>query len=127
MNEDPDVTRLVDGLDHPLKDEIAAVRAAILAADGSITEHVKWKAPSFCDGGDDRVTFRIAPAPVFQLVFHRGTKVRDDAFAFTDDSGLLEWRAADRALLTLRDADDVQAKLPAVVDLVQRWMLATRE
>ncbi|RKH11553.1 DUF1801 domain-containing protein [Corallococcus sp. CA053C] len=113
-------------LEHPLKAEIEAVRAAILASDKAITERIKWKAPSFVHGGDDRVTFRLAPKGIFQVIFHRGAKVKDTAgFAFEDDSGLLEWLAPDRGVVTLKDAKDVKAKKAALVKLVGRWMKAT--
>ncbi|RKH52497.1 DUF1801 domain-containing protein [Corallococcus llansteffanensis] len=113
-------------LEHPLKAEIDAVRAAILASDKTITERIKWKAPSFVHAGDDRVTFRLAPKGIFQLIFHRGAKVKDTTgFKFEDDSGLLEWLAADRAVVTLQDAKDVKAKKAALVKLVGRWMKAT--
>ena len=126
-NESPEVDAFLRGLAHPRMDDIAAVRAAILASDARITEHVKWKAPSFCFAGDDRVTFRLQPGDRLELIFHRGAKVRADSadFEFPDDTGLLEWRTADRATLALRDAHDTQAKLPAVVELVGRWMRAT--
>ena len=52
-------------------------------------------------------------------------RLASDEFAFVDDAGLLDWAARDRATLTLRDLDDVRAKLPAVVELVGRWMRAT--
>lgn len=127
MNESPEVDEFLRELSHPLKDGIADVRAAILASDEAITEHIKWNAPSFRYHGDDRVTFRLQPGDRLQLVFHRGAKVRADSdeFAFEDGSGLLEWAARDRATLSLRDLDDVHAKLPAVVELVARWMRAT--
>jgi hypothetical protein len=62
-----------------------------------------------------------------QLVFHRGTRKRDDAttFSFEDGSGLLERVARDRALVTFRDPGDVEAKRAALKDLVRRWMIAT--
>jgi hypothetical protein len=62
-----------------------------------------------------------------QLVFHRGAQKRDDAttFSFEDGSGLLEWVARDRALVTFRDLGDVEAKRAALKDLVRRWMIAT--
>lgn len=124
-NRSPAVDEFLSELSHPMKEEIVALRDAILASDDGITEHIKWKAPSFCYEGDDRVTFRLQPGDMFQLVFHRGAKVRTDEFAFDDESGLLKWVAADRATLTLSDLDDVHEKLPAVVDLVGRWMRAT--
>jgi hypothetical protein len=126
-NESPDVAELLRALSHPLKDAIVAVRAAILASDDRIAEHVTWNAPGFCYRGDDRVTFRLQPGDRLQLVFHRGAKVRadGDAFAFEDGTGMLERAARDRATLSLRDVDDARAKLPAVVELVGRWMRAT--
>ncbi len=122
-----DVERFMRELEHPLKAEISRVRSAILAASSEVTEHIKWNAPSFCIGGEDRVTFRLQPEDRFQLVFHRGSKVKDaKGFRFEDDSGLLEWAAADRAVLTFQDAKDVKAKSAAAVELVARWMEATR-
>ena len=126
-NETPEVTEFLQGLAHPLKDEAMKVRAAILASDDEITEHIKWNAPSFRYHGDDRVTFRLQPGNRLQLVFHRGAKVRPDSddFVFEDASGLLEWSTADRGTVALDELDDLDAELPTVVELVGRWMRAT--
>jgi hypothetical protein len=114
-------------LKHGRKDEVEAVREIILSAHPGITEQIKWNAPSFCIDGDDRITFRLQPGDRVQLVFHRGARKRDDAttFSFEDGSGLLEWVARDRALVTFEDLDDVKAKRAAFKDLVRRWMIAT--
>jgi hypothetical protein len=121
-----DVDRFLAELDHPLKAGVERLRAAILASNGAITEHVKWNAPSFRFDSVDRVTFRLRPGDRLQLVLHRGAKVRDDAgdFRFDDDSGLLDWVATDRAVITFRDLDDVAARQAAVVDVVNRWVAA---
>ena len=126
-NEAPEVTEFLQELEHPMKDGIVNLRAAILASDDQITEHIKWNAPSFCHQGDDRVTFRLQPGNRLQLVFHRGPKVRDDSadFVFEDGTGLLKWSTPDRGTVTLRDLEDVDAELPTVVELVGRWMRAT--
>ncbi len=110
------------GLNHPLKEEIERLRLAILGSNDRITEHTKWKAPSFCYAGEDRVTFRLYPAERAQLIFHRGAKVKGDAadFAFEDDTGLLRWVADDRAVVALRDAEARQRDL---VELVNRWVV----
>ena len=122
----PDVDTFLAGLDHPLKTGVERLRAAILASNHGITEHVKWNAPSFCYDGVDRVTFRLQPGNRLQLVLHRGATVRDDAgdFRFEDGSGLLDWVAPDRAVITFRDLDDVAARQEAVVDVVNRWVTA---
>ena len=84
------VERFMGALDHPRRAEIAAIRRAILAADESITEQIKWKAPSFCWKGDDRVTFLLQPNNCLKLIFHRGAKKQDPAgFVFHDPGGML--------------------------------------
>ena len=112
----------MSGLDHPMKEGIERPRVAILDSNEEITEHVKWNAPSFCYAGEDRVTFRLYPADRAQLVFHRGSRVKDDAdtFKFDDDTGLLKWVAADRAVVPLRDAEARQQDL---VSVVNRWVV----
>jgi hypothetical protein len=124
-NRSPEVDRFMEGLDHPLKDGIERLRAAILDSNDRITEHIKWKAPSFCYAGEDRVTFRLYPEDRVQLIFHRGAKVKSDAadFAFDDHTGLLRWVANDRAVVALRDAEDAEAKRPALVEVVNRWVV----
>ncbi len=121
-----DVDAFMAVLQHPLKAGIEQLRSAILASDEQITEHVKWNAPSFCFGGVDRVTFRLQPGDRLQLVLHRGAQTRNDsaAFRFEDPSGLLEWLAPDRAVLTFRDLADVDARRTVVVNLVNRWVTA---
>jgi hypothetical protein len=104
-----------------MKEGIERLRLAILDSNEGITEHVKWNAPSFCYAGEDRVTFRLYPADRAQLVFHRGSKVREDADSFEfDDTGLLKWVAADRAVVPLPDAEARQQDL---VSVVNRWVV----
>jgi hypothetical protein len=121
-----DVDSYLSRLQHPLKAGVEQLRAAILASDPGITESVKWNAPNFRYGGVDRVTFRLHPGDRLQLILHRGAAVRDDqaGFRFEDPTGLVEWAAADRGVLTFADLDDVAAKQAAVVALIGRWIAA---
>ena len=122
------VDRFLAELEHPLKAEIERVRAIILAADPEITERIKWKAPSFCYRGDDRVTMRLHPSTRLQLIFHRGAKVKDSTdFTFEDETGLLKWAAKDRAVMTLSDMAAIEANEAALSDLVTRWIYATAD
>jgi len=70
--------------------------------------------------------FRLYPEDRVQLVFHRGAKVKGDTanFAFDDHTGLLQWVANDRAVVALRDAEDVEAKRADLVEVVKRWVVA---
>lgn len=115
-------------LEHPLKDGIVSLRKTILETNPEITEHIKWNAPSFCHGGDDRITFRIPPnsKTEVQLIFHRGAKSKDAThFNFVDPSGLVQWAAADRGIVTFKKAEEIAAKTPKFVELVQAWLKAT--
>ncbi|MGH3146976.1 MAG: DUF1801 domain-containing protein [Rubrobacter sp.] len=124
-NRTQEVDRFMGEVEHPLRDGVERLRSAILDSNDGITEHVKWNAPSFRYAGEDRVTFRLYPRDRVRLVFHRGSRVRSDGkdFVFDDDTGLLEWVADDRAVVALQDAEDVEAKQPAIVELVNRWIV----
>lgn len=126
VNRTEQVNAFMRTLDHPLKEGIESVRSVILSVDEGITEHIKWNAPSFCYNGDDRITFRLGPKNIFQIVFHRGAKVKKgDGFSFEDSTGLLEWLAPDRAIVKLRDMDDVKANEASLAMLAGAWMQAT--
>ena len=120
----PDVEQYLAQLQHPLKDGVLQLRAAILACDPAISEHVKWNAPSFRHGGEDRVTFRLQPRGRLQLIFHRGAKVRADSagFTFDDPTGLMAWPAPDRAVVDFPDLAAVSARQEQVTTLVKRWV-----
>ncbi len=121
----PAVDAFLDGLDHPLADDVRALRLEILALPVGVQEQVKWKAPSFTYDGVDRVTFNLRPTDRLQLVLHRGAKVRPDGeeFTFADDAGLVEWITPDRGTVTLPPAE-LAARRPALLDLVARWVVA---
>lgn len=122
------VQSFLDNLDHPLKEGIVALRKTILDAHPDLTEQIKWNAPSFCLGGDDRITFRIPPKgkPGVQLIFHRGAKTKDSSdFQFTDPSSLVEWAASDRGVVTFTKLDEIKASKKKIVALVKAWLEAT--
>ncbi|MGX1915952.1 DUF1801 domain-containing protein [Streptomyces phaeochromogenes] len=123
-NKNVEVDQFMAALDHPQKETVEYLRAAVLGSDPGITEHVKWKAPSFLRTGEDRVTFQLRAKQGVQLIFHRGAKVKDDRtdFRFSDDSGLLGWISSDRATVTFQDLDDVKANEDAFVTLVRSWV-----
>jgi hypothetical protein len=124
MTHDSEVDRLLAGSTHPMTPGVQRLRSAVLDADPAITEHVKWRSPSFRYDGEDRMTVNLARPDRVVLVFHRGARVRPDAarFRFDDPTGLLTWPSPDRGLLTFTVAAEFEAALPAVVDLVGRWV-----
>lgn len=124
-----DVDAFLAAFEHRRREEVRALRAAILQAHPTLTERIKWNAPSFCHADDDRVTFRFAPKrDTVQLIFHRGAKAKSSAgFHFDDPCGLLSWAAVDRGVVTLESDDDFARHGAAIVRLVGAWIEATRE
>lgn len=122
-----EVQQFLITLVHPLKEEIIALRELILNADATLSEHIKWKAPSFCHEGEDRITFHLHAKDHFKLIFHRGAKVKKDEVQgrLVEDSGaLLEWAAPDRAVLKIGEMADVRDKSEAITALVKAWIQA---
>jgi hypothetical protein len=119
----PTVPAFLAALDHPLKPEIEAARAAILAADPSIGEAGKWNAPSFRTT-EFFATFHLRARDRVQLVFHTGAKAKARAgrLDVPDPDGLLAWLADDRAMVTLGAGDTALARLPALGCLVREWI-----
>ena len=116
------VVEFMNNLEHPLKEEIEEVRKIILSTDDKITEHIKWNAPSFCYEGEDRVTFNLHGKGFIRLVFHCGAKVKDRKTSeplIVDTSGILEWKAADRAMMKF---NDVKAKEEKLREVIRKWL-----
>ncbi|QHT69961.1 DUF1801 domain-containing protein [Rhodocytophaga rosea] len=117
-------------LEHPLKPEIEMVRSIILNANAQLTEHIKWKAPSFCYQHDDRITFNLHGNSYFRLIFHCGAKVKASTSTsrlFEDSTGILEWITNDRAIATFADMEDVRSKETALKEVVHKWIACTSE
>lgn len=122
------VVEFLNNLEHPLKKEIEEVRKIILSTNESITEHLKWKAPSFCFDNEDRVTFNLQGKGFFRLVFHCGAKVKDqagDGTLFEDTTGLLDWVTTDRAMIKITDMSDVESKKEKLAAVVAKWIEVT--
>ena len=120
-----EVEAYLASLDHPRKAEIERLVAIALEAAPGISGHIKWNAPSFCIGGDDRVTLRLQPPPTLQIIFHRGARAKADPdFRFADESGLLQMVATDRGVVKLGEGH-VTTHADALKQLIAQWMEAT--
>ena len=125
LNGPEQVAKFMNDLEHPLKEEIEIVRNIILSTDDKITEHIKWNAPSFCYEGEDRMTFNLNGKGFFRLVFHCGAKVKErksNKPLIIDPSGILEWKAADRAIIKFTDKNDVKVNEEKLKEVITKWL-----
>lgn len=120
------VETYLDGLQHKHKAAIETLRQMIHDAVPDLSERIKWNAPSFGRGEDDRITMRLHPGDRLQLILHRGAKAAaDDLFRFEDPDKLIAWAAPDRGVITFTDADDLAAKSAALAEVLRRWVACT--
>lgn len=123
---DPAVIAFLRDLEHPLKVEIDAVRQLILDVSPEIREGLKWNAPSF-HTTEHFATFNLRTPDRVRVILHTGAKAKATAktgVRVEDPAGLLEWLARDRCLVTFSDAEDIQARGPALQAVLREWMKA---
>lgn len=122
------VDRFLEGVDPESRDALQAVRRLVLAAHEGVTEHIKWNGPSFCCGGDNRITTGLERKGGIRVVLHRGAKPRPlSAFRFEDPNGLASWLAPDRGVVRFTTAADVERCADAFQDLAGRWISAAMD
>ncbi len=116
-------------LKHPQKKEIELLRKIILSTDKKLTEQIKWNAPSFCYNGDDRITFNLTGKGFIRIIFHCGAKVKDNKSKtrlFDDKTGLFEWAANDRTIVTFSDLEEIKAKEKHLKEVIKSWLSITK-
>ncbi len=118
-----EVNEFMARLEHPLKAEIEAVRALILASDKREGESTKWNAPSFFIE-EHFATFKLRPTQTIQVVFHTGAKVKSNItdIKINDTSGLLKWVAKDRCVATFSNMKDIESQKTAFTAIVKQWI-----
>ena len=125
MNQE--VTKFLDGLNHPLRTEIEQLRALILNAEDELTENIKWNGPNYSVNDADRITMKIQPPKQIQLIFHRGVKKLEQPKErlLATNSKLLVWKENDRALASFKNLDDIENGKTELKGIVKSWIRAT--
>lgn len=121
---EPDVAAFFASLDHPRRQELLRLRELILGVSPRIREGIKWNAPSFRTS-DFFATMNIHRKDALRLILHAGAKPKagaKPADQVEDPSGILERLAADRCMVTIRDAADFDAKAPALRKVLRQWI-----
>jgi len=102
-NRSEEVDAFLDGLKHPFKAEVQAIRDIVKGIHEGITEQIKWNAPSFSYRGGDIATFNLHAKGRVHLVFHHPAiaKVQSD---------ILEGNYSNRRMVYFADSKDVKGK-----------------
>jgi hypothetical protein len=111
-------------LEHPFKAEINKLRRAILAADPSVAEGIKWNSPSFRTSEYFATTNLRAKAGI-GLILHLGAKVRElpgGGIKIDDPDGLLKWLGKDRAMVEFATRKELEQKTRALQAVLRQWI-----
>lgn len=116
MSDTDKVNEYLDKLDHPLKEEMKAVRDILINANEKLAEHIKWGAPSFYLNKEDMATFNPQAKKYVHIVFHKGALLHDD-------SGLLQGDHADRRMVKLHNMEEIEANKEVLEKVVNEWVV----
>lgn len=117
------VTALLDGVAHPQRALIDAMRAAIQVAVPTAIESIKWNAPSFATA-EHFATFHLRGKQGVQLILHLGAKPRpgvDMRILVPDLGHIAEWKGPDRAVVSVRDEAHFGEIRSAITRLIAAW------
>ena len=109
-NNSAEVDAFMNKLNHPLQEEIEAVRLIIKKANKKIAERVKWNAPSFFYT-DDLATIHVKAQQHVLLIFHHPAIVKIK-------SALLEGDYKDRRMMYFTSMKEVNARKKELIKIV---------
>ena len=109
-NNSAEVDAFMNKLNHPLQEEIEAVRLIIKKANKKIAERVKWNAPSFFYT-DDLATIHVKAQQHVLLIFHHPAIVKIK-------SALLEGDYKDRRMMYFTGMKEVNARKKELIKIV---------
>ncbi len=111
-------------LEHPQKAEIEALRKIIRSVDTSITEGIKWNAPSYRTK-EWFATMNLRSKTGMQVILHLGAKVKEKGwkgFKLDDPAGLATWPGKDRVMITFADLKAIKARKADFVAILEQWI-----
>jgi hypothetical protein len=120
-----DVQTFLDQTTHPKREILLALRDVIRSTDPTLHEHIKWNAPSYQAGGDDRITLNLSKPDAVKIVLHQGATAKDTKTGhrlIDDPSTHLIWATDQRASLQFESMDQVTAQRDWLAGLLRKWI-----
>ena len=113
-------------LDDDKLAQVLEIRKLLLEAEPTLTEHLKWNAPSYVKDNEDRVTFNIMNKQgIVKLVLHMGATRKEDKKAvpvMQDDGGLIEWSSNIRGTISFPPHSDMHKLGRPFKEIIKNWL-----
>jgi hypothetical protein len=116
--------------DDERKQLVEALLKVVAEECPTLTETIKWNAPTYCYYGKNRLTIMLHKKDRVGLILHTGARPKENKKAphlFTDDTGLLEWNSNIRATISFFDLNDFLSKRDLFKKAVKRWIEETKD
>ncbi len=128
MDKYKTVEEFMNGLDDERKSQVQKLRQYILEEAPSLSEHIKWNAPSYVKDDEDRITFNtINKEQVVKLVFHMGATRKEDKAGqpILKNAPLVEWASDIRGYMTFNNLQDITLNEQSIKQTVREWLALT--
>jgi uncharacterized protein YdeI (YjbR/CyaY-like superfamily) len=126
-HQNTEVSKFLDRLNHPLRNEIEELRSLILSAE-DVQENIKWNGPNYTFNNEDRITMKIQPLKQIQLIFHRGAKKLEQPKdkLIDDKSKILTWKENDRAIIGFKNLIEIENTKSDLIKIIKDWISASK-
>ena len=125
MNKYETVEEFMNGLDDNRRTQVARLRQYILDESPSLTEHIKWNAPSYVKDGEDRITFNtINKEHTVKIVFHMGATRKEDKKGqpILKNAALIEWASDIRGYMTFESLEQISTNEKEIKRTIHNWL-----
>lgn len=115
----------LSGLDSNRRLQVERLRQFILDEVPSLTEHIKWNAPSYIKDGEDRITLNtMNKEQVVKLVFHMGATKKENKKGqpILKHTKLIEWASDIRGYMTFKNLEEVILNENEIKRTVREWI-----
>jgi hypothetical protein len=119
-----DADALIDALAPAQAALVRAFRTVLFTLDERVQQDVKWNSPSFRTS-DHFATLHLRDPGKVLVILHFGVAGKAPAGLrerIPDPDSLLEWRGAERAILTLENEAQLKSRAAAVRKILRAWI-----
>jgi hypothetical protein len=120
------VSEFLQNLTPETREQVELLRKIILDSDITLSEGIKWSAPSYQKDEVDRITFNLMNKEgLVKVVLHMGAlrKETKGAMPILDDpSNTVLWVSDIRGFITVTSTAEIIAKQDILKDIFTRWL-----
>ncbi|HEX7484016.1 MAG TPA: DUF1801 domain-containing protein [Candidatus Saccharimonadales bacterium] len=123
MKKYENILDFLNDLDEDKRKQVDYLRQLIMETI-PVTEHIKWNAPSYVYGGEDRITFNLHGEDI-KILIHMGASKKEDKKAkpvLDDKTGIVRWNSNIRGTVSFKSMNDILIMRLDFINLLKQWV-----